>query len=624
MTALSSIAHTEGFAIEYDATISETMECMLSNGNGVAVLLKEKRPLAIVTESLLLAHMEALDYNAEVIDLSSRPVITAHKARPVESAFDLVVTNNIRRLVLVDDEGLYCGIVLQEDLFDFLEEDVYKVDLKVADLLSSDAQVITVDEDATLHDALFVMCDKHIGSVVIADRQENAVGIVTEKDILSAGYKHIDMYQNIRSVMSSPVVSVSEQSPVSEVISRMQKSAIRRVVVIGRDGRMRALLTNRDIFQHVKGNVARMLEIKLRHAKEIMDLLPEAIIEIFDIPGQQAIHWMNRRAQLLFGKALLNQHPDRLMGASAWGRLYRELGEREVIQNNLVTIRGKSFEFSGTLSHNINSRYIKLIAKDVTEHEEAKKILREEISEEIRLRRENEYLMMQQARMASMGETVGYIAHQWRQPLAQMGGILMNLESSYLFGELDKSYLTEKIEQGNALIKYMSRTIDDFRLFFQPNRESETFDVADSIQRAVQIVSASLNYYHIEVKRAFTRERFFAAGYPNEFSQAILNLINNARDALSQKPTYPKTISITVKELGSDTEILVCDDGGGIDPQLLSTLFEPYVTGRRESGGTGVGLYITRLIIEQKMKGKIEASNRADGACFRIFLPSVG
>ncbi|HHD72392.1 MAG TPA: HAMP domain-containing histidine kinase, partial [Epsilonproteobacteria bacterium] len=228
------------------------------------------------------------------------------------------------------------------------------------------------------------------------------------------------------------------------------------------------------------------------------------------------------------------------------------------------------------------------------------------------------------ARMASMGETVGYIAHQWRQPLAQMGGILMNLESSYLFGELDKSYLTEKIEQGNALIKYMYRTIDDFRLFFQPNRESETFDVADSIQRAVQIVSASLNYYHIEVKRAFTRERFFAAGYPNEFSQAILNLINNARDALSQKPTYPKTISITVKELGSDTEILVCDDGGGIDPQLLSTLFEPYVTGRRESGGTGVGLYITRLIIEQKMKGKIEASNRADGACFRIFLPSVG
>ncbi|HHD73188.1 MAG TPA: CBS domain-containing protein [Epsilonproteobacteria bacterium] len=181
MTALSSIAHTEGFAIEYDATISETMECMLSNGNGVAVLLKEKRPLAIVTESLLLAHMEALDYNAEVIDLSSRPVITAHKARPVESAFDLVVTNNIRRLVLVDDEGLYCGIVLQEDLFDFLEEDVYKVDLKVADLLSSDAQVITVDEDATLHDALFVMCDKHIGSVVIADSQEKFMLLICKQ-----------------------------------------------------------------------------------------------------------------------------------------------------------------------------------------------------------------------------------------------------------------------------------------------------------------------------------------------------------------------------------------------------------------------------------------------------------
>jgi signal transduction histidine kinase/CBS domain-containing protein len=621
MTALYSIAHTKGFAIDSDATISEAMACMLSNGNGVAVLLKDKKPLGIVTESLLLAHMEALDYASKVSVLAKHPVISTHKNRPVESAFDLVVTNNIRRLILVDDEGLYCGIVLQEDLFDFLEEDVYKIDLKVADLLPHDARVISIGKDAVLHDALAIIRDNHIGSVIVTDDKENAVGIVTEKDILSAGYRHIDMHQNIQQVMSSPVLSVSDQSPVTDVISLMRSSAIRRIVVTGKDGRMRALLTNRDIFQHIKGNVARMLEIKLRHAKEIMDLLPEAIIEIFDLPGQQAIHWMNRRAQVLFGKELVDQHPVMLMGEGAWEELYSELKEIGIIQNNLVLIKGKSFEFSGTLSQNINSRYIKLIAKDVTEHETTKQLLKDEINEEIRLRRENEYLMMQQARMASMGETVGYIAHQWRQPLAHLGGILMNLESAYLFGELDQSYLEEKIQQGNTQIKYMSQTIDDFRLFFRPNQEIEVFDIADSIQRAVQIVSASLDYYHIEVKTGFRKGVFFAVGYPNEFSQAILNLINNARDALSQNAADPKTISITIKEQDEGTEIRVCDNGGGINPELRSTLFEPYVTGRRESGGTGVGLYITRLIVEQKMKGKIEASNTLEGACFRILLP---
>jgi len=170
MTALSSIAHIKGFTIDSNATISEAMACMLSNGNGVVVLLKDKKPLGIVTESLLLAHMEVLDYASKVIVLAKHPVISVHKNRPVESAFDLVVTNNIRRLILVDDEGFYCGIVLQENLFDFLEEDVYKIDLKVADLLSSDDQVISIGEDATLHNALSIMRDKHIGSVIICTK----------------------------------------------------------------------------------------------------------------------------------------------------------------------------------------------------------------------------------------------------------------------------------------------------------------------------------------------------------------------------------------------------------------------------------------------------------------------
>ena len=618
MTELSSIAATEGFSLDSDASVSEAMACMLSNGNGVVVLLQNKKPIGIVTESLLLAHIEKIDYTLPALAFAHKPVITVHQTRPVESAFDIVITNNIRRLVLVDDEGYYRGIVLQDTLFHFLEEDVYKIDLRVSDLVASDSQVFTVNYKDTLHDALIVMQQKKIGSVIVIDEKEENIGILTEKDILSAGYKHTNLLTPVTQIMSSPVMRVDAASAITDVIDLMKQKHIRRVLVMHPKGGMHTLLTNRDIFQHIKGNVARMLEIKLRHAKEIMDLLPEAIIEIYDTPSQQVIHWMNRHAHMLFGEKCIDTHPSKLIGENAWERLYLALKEKEKIQNFLISIDEKSFEFSGTLSQNIHNRYIKLIAKDVSQHEATKKMLQKEIDDETQLRRENEYLMMQQARMASMGETVGYIAHQWRQPLAQLGGVLMNLESAYNFGELEEEYMQKKIAQGNEMITYMSQTIDDFRSFFLPDQKQETFDIVRSIEQSIQIVSASLNYCHIEIKTEMKRGSFFIEGYPNEFAQAILNLINNARDALSKVSSDTKYISIALKKENEIISILICDNGGGIDSQLLPDIFEPYVTGKQDSGGTGVGLYITRLIIEQKMQGKIEAYNHENGACFEI------
>lgn len=622
MNVLSTIAHLEGFALEVTATVSETMECMLKNGSGTAVLLVGTTPVGIVTESLLIEKLgKGIDLNSPIIALAKTELITIHKNRPIESAFDLVVTNNIRRLIMVDDEGDFCGVILQEDLFSFLEEDVYKVDLKVTDLLSPNATVITISENKNIQDALMMMYRQHIGSVIVSNQYNEAVGIITEKDILKAGHRRIDMQNNLTILMSSPVLSVQKDEAITEVIVLMRKKNIRRVLVKDKKGNMCGLLTNRDIFQHVKGNVARMLEIKLRHAKEIMNLLPEAIIEIFDMPSQQAIHWMNRQAKKLLGEKFLERSPEEFMGKEAWRELYQMLTEQGTIQGVLVVIQNKSYEFSGTLSQNINNRYIKLIVKDITEHETIKQQLQDEVQEESRLRRENEYLMMQQSRMASMGEMVGHIAHQWRQPLAQLGGIFMNLESAFSFGELNEAYLEDKVQQGNEMITYMSQTIDDFRLFFSPERTEESFDLVTYVKRSVDIVLASLDYHHIKVNLKAEEGKFFATGYPNEFAQAILNLLNNARDALSNKESSNKEIHIIFSYEKKNISILFCDNGGGISKNLLPIIFEPYITEKQESGGTGAGLYITRLIIEQKMGGNIEAYNHNGGACFKILLP---
>jgi len=142
--------------------------------------------------------------------------------------------------------------------------------------------VISVVIETNLYDVLAVMRKEKVGSVIVTNALGKAVGIVTEKDILAAGYQGIGLEQAVEILMSSPVLSVFTEDAITEAIVLMRSTEIRRVLVREPNGSMCALLTNRDIFKHVKGNVARMLEIKLRHAKEIMDMLPEPIIEIYD------------------------------------------------------------------------------------------------------------------------------------------------------------------------------------------------------------------------------------------------------------------------------------------------------------------------------------------------------
>uniref|UniRef100_UPI002636CF33 CBS domain-containing protein n=1 Tax=Sulfurimonas sp. TaxID=2022749 RepID=UPI002636CF33 len=337
MNTLSNIAHKKNFSIVDTATISQAMDCMLKNKNGSVVVLNKKFPVGIVTESMLLKLLQdGICFDEKILPYAKKPVITAHYNRPVELAFELVVTNNIRRLVLVDDAGKYAGTVRQEDLFSFLEEDVYKVDLKVRDLLNHDVNIVTVSPQTSLLDALKQMSALKIGSVIVA-KATKAVGIVTEKDILNASYKHIDLNRPVESFMSSPVVSVAIDEAITTVMALMRKNSLRRVLVNNEQGEMYALLTNRDIFKHIKGNVARMLEIKLRHAKEIMDFLPEAIIEIYDTPKQQVIHWMNRKAYEYFGSEVVEKHP-RFLFQESWKELYTALKKEKKIINFSVKI----------------------------------------------------------------------------------------------------------------------------------------------------------------------------------------------------------------------------------------------------------------------------------------------
>ncbi|MCH9813023.1 MAG: CBS domain-containing protein [Epsilonproteobacteria bacterium] len=618
MIALKKIAKYDNFYLEDSATLKEAMYKMRENRDGSVIFVKEEIPVAILTESdIVNALGEKIDLNNPALLSATTTVITANENRPIEFAFSFLSEHNIRRIVLVNDEGRFAGVVRQEDLFDYLEEDVYKVDLKISDIIKTPQNILTLNSNETLYSALRLMKTYHIGSVVIM-REGLLVGILTEKDILKLTYLEIDMHEPIVTHMSSPVVTVSKDDLVTGTITLMKSKKIRRILVTDVGENIIAILTNRDILKHIKGNYSRILQIKIRHAQEIMDLLPEAIVEVFESDNRQVIHWMNRRAKILFGESLIDKEVLELFNKQDWSDINHAMHSTSSIINRRVHIGEQNFEVSGTLSKNLNNRYIKLIFKDVTEHIETKRKLQLEIEKQIEKRLENEYLLMQQSKLATMGEMIGHIAHQWRQPLAQLGGIFMNLDSAYEFDELTKAYFKERVKNGNALIKYMSHTIEDFRHFFEPNRSKKCFDLETYIHNAINIIHASLTYHHIMLEVIFPKEPITISGYPSEFSQVILNLLDNAKDVLLAREI--KDPKIVIETTYSDEVVTVCvsDNAGGIDDPILEKIFDIYFTTKKEQGGSGLGLYMSKLIIESKLLGKIYALNGSEGA--QIFI----
>jgi signal transduction histidine kinase len=254
----------------------------------------------------------------------------------------------------------------------------------------------------------------------------------------------------------------------------------------------------------------------------------------------------------------------------------------------------------------------------VLELDDFNKTLHNKVQQEVKKQRENEKLLIQQSKLAALGEMIGNIAHQWRQPISAISTIMMNIKWTAISAGVDKKFLDERMEEANEQLEYMSRTIDDFRNFFKPDKAKSNFDMKNEIKKAYHILEESLKYHNINLQIA-ANSNIMVYGYANEFSQVILNLLSNAKDVLIERDIYNPKINIEVMQ--NDKEIIckIFDNGGGIEENHLEKIFEPYFT-TKSSHGTGIGLYIAKEIIENHMNGKLHVENLQDGACFSISL----
>ncbi|PPB59172.1 histidine kinase [Campylobacter hyointestinalis subsp. hyointestinalis] len=243
--------------------------------------------------------------------------------------------------------------------------------------------------------------------------------------------------------------------------------------------------------------------------------------------------------------------------------------------------------------------------------------LEKRINKEIKQRLAQEQLLVQQSKLAAMGEMIGNIAHQWRQPLAEISAIHMNMKVTYDFNKFDKKYLNEKIKEANKLTTYMSQTITDFQNFFKPRGEKEIFSVQNACKEAAKIIESSLRYHEISLKFNTIKDTNIL-GYKNEYSQVILNILSNAKDIIIERKIKFPRINIEIKEGNNYSIVKISDNAGGIAEKILDKIFEPYFTTRYKTQGTGIGLYMSKNIIERNMYGFINVKNTDEGALFTI------
>ncbi len=244
--------------------------------------------------------------------------------------------------------------------------------------------------------------------------------------------------------------------------------------------------------------------------------------------------------------------------------------------------------------------------------------LEEKVTEQTQELLQKERMTFQKNRHEQMGEMISSIAHQWRQPLNVLAIWVQHIESLYKDGALKSADMGMFSCKANGLIRSMSNTIEEFRSFFTPLTEADVFDLNRSVTGVLQLIGSSLEQVNISVSYK-ADPNVWVYGFSNEFGQVIINLLINAKECFLERKVSKPQLVISVERVCEDAVLTVCDNAGGIPVEVLEKLFDPYFTTKKS--GTGIGLYMSKNIVERHMRGQITAFNRDQGACFEIRLP---
>ncbi|RXK04740.1 sensor histidine kinase [Halarcobacter bivalviorum] len=279
----------------------------------------------------------------------------------------------------------------------------------------------------------------------------------------------------------------------------------------------------------------------------------------------------------------------------------------------------------------LNNNLENIIDHKTKELKDLNRNLEIKIKEEVEKNREKDKALIQQGRFAALGEMIGNIAHQWRQPLSAISSTVSSMQLQIELNIATKDDIKNSYSSVMKYVEFLNQTIEDFRSFFRKDKEAVKFNIIEVLNNSLCITSAVYKDNAISITLDLEDKELFSIGFPNELAQAFLNILNNAKDILKEKKFEKRQVYIKAYENENQNIIEFYDSAGGISSNIKDKIFDPYFTTKHKSQGTGIGLYMSKDIIEKHMKGSLTAYNsdffineyHYFGACFKIKLPKL-
>ena len=299
---------------------------------------------------------------------------------------------------------------------------------------------------------------------------------------------------------------------------------------------------------------------------------------------------------------------------SASSKQYKKL--REVIK-----LKDKLKFLNDDLEGEVKIRTVEL--------EELNNSLEYKVAMEIEKNRHKDQQMLEQSRMAQMGEMISMIAHQWRQPLGAISSTSIDMRMKMMLGSYDLSdekqreecitYSDEKLEKIEGFVQDLTNTIDDFRNFYKPDKKKNIQSINKPIEKSLGIIEGAAKASGVLIEKDLKSELNFPM-FNSELMQVFLNIIKNAQDNFKEKNINEAKITINSKDIKDGVEVNICDNGGGICEDIIKKIFDPYFSTKSEKNGTGLGLYMSKTIIQEHHNGKLIVKNTDEGVCFKIVI----
>ncbi len=329
-----------------------------------------------------------------------------------------------------------------------------------------------------------------------------------------------------------------------------------------------------------------------------------------ELIGKEILHLFSDKYKKIVAKKMLEKHtkPYEVEFVKKDGSIVYALAKGDYITINKEKVRVGSA---------VDITRIKQLQEELSR---LNRTLEKRIQEEIEKNRQKDTVMMQQSKLASMGEMLSMIAHQWRQPLNMISANINTLLLKTELEQIDNKVLKDKLSNISDYVKHLSATIDDFRNFFRPDRQKDEIYISNLITDTLTIVKEYIESKNIKIELDFKCNDKIEV-YANELKHVILNLINNAKDALLENRVENPYIRIGTYKKNNIIYIYVSDNAGGINKEIIDKVFQAYFSTKNTKDGTGLGLYMSKIIVEGHLGGKIYVENAEEGAKFTIVLP---